>query len=200
MSDAVGLAIVDRVPEGVARTPAPANHCTLVGRARHGDAVWACAEDIRCPIARYILGCDSSQEAINAAAASFVDSRLAATADAARRFVEGFRPLEPRPRVFVYFPACAAPVPADVVVFFLRPDEAMRRLRALVTATGERAEVRTAGAAAMCGDCTASPLLSGRAVLSPGCPGCRREVPLAADEMLFALPSHLARAVHAQAS
>jgi uncharacterized protein (DUF169 family) len=196
MFDAVGISCVDEVPRDTARVPAPGRHCTFVGLARQGKTVWATSEDINCPIARYVLGCDLAGAGMEAAAAAFVESKLAANLDAARRFAAWFRVLEPRRRVFVYFPLDPAPVPADVVVRFLHPEEAMRRLRALVTATGERAEVHTAGSAAMCADCTASPLLTGRAAFSPGCPGSRREAPIAPDEVLIAFPSSLERAVN----
>ena len=198
MPDAVGIALVDAVPSGVARVAAPSRHCTLVGLARRGQTLCATSDDINCPIARFVLGCDLTKMGSEAAAATFVESKLAEDAAAARRLVEGFRVLEPRRRVFVYFPFDGAPIPADVVVRFLHPEEAMRRMRALVTATGERTEVRTAGSAAMCADCTASPLITGRAALSPGCPGSRREVPIAQDEVLLSFPARLERAVSAE--
>ncbi len=198
MPDAVGIALVDAVPSGVARVAAPSRHCTLVGLARRGQTLCATSDDINCPIARFVLGCDLTEMGSEAAAATLVESKLAKDAAAARRLVEGFRVLEPRRRVFVYFPLDGAPVPADVVVRFLHPEEAMRRMRALITATGERTEVRTAGSAAMCADCTASPLITGRAALSPGCPGSRREVPIAQDEVLLSFPARLERAVSAE--
>jgi uncharacterized protein (DUF169 family) len=197
MFDAVGISCVNEAPSDVAHSAAPARHCTFVGLARQGKAVWASSEDINCPIARYVLGCDLTGNAAAAAAPTFVESKCVPDLAAGLRFVSGFPRLEPKPRVFVYFPLAAAPVPADVVVRFLRPEDAMRRLRALVTATGERAELRTAGSAAMCADCTASPLVTGRAALSPGCPGSRREVPIAPDEVLVSFPARLERAVNA---
>ncbi len=197
MADAVGIAVRDEAPSGVARVAAPSRHCTLVGLARKGQTVFATSDDISCPIARFVLGCDPTERGSEAAAATLVESKLAKDHDAALRFAAGFRVLDPRRRVFVYFPIEGAPVPADVVVRFLHPEDAMRRLRALVTATGERAEVRTAGSAAMCADCTASPLLTGRASFSPGCPGSRREVPIAPDEVLVSFPASLERAVNA---
>jgi uncharacterized protein (DUF169 family) len=197
MFDAVGISCVDEAPRDLAHVPAPAKHCAFVGLARQGNTVWAASEDINCPIARYVLGCDLTGAGRDAVAASFIESKLAKDRDAAVRFISGFRVLEPRRRIFVYFPLGEAPVPADVVVRFLHPEDAMRRLRALVTTTGERAEVRTAGSAAMCADCTASPLVTGRAALSPGCPGSRREVPIAPDEVLVSFPARLERAVNA---
>ncbi len=200
MFDAVGIACVEDVPRGVEHVPAPGKHCTFVGLARQGKTLWAASEDINCPIARHVLGCDLKGESSEAAAAALAESKLAKNIDAAARLLSGFRTLEPRRRVFVYFPigseAAAPPgVLTDVVVRFLRPEEAMRRIRAVVTATGERTEVCTAGLAAMCGDCTASPLAIGRAAFSPGCPGSRREVPIDPDEVLLAVPAHLERAV-----
>jgi uncharacterized protein (DUF169 family) len=197
MSDAVGIAVVEEAPGNLARVAAPSKHCALVRLARRGQTLYATSDDISCPIARHVLGCDLTGAGRQAAAASFVESKLVKDSDAALRFVEGFTPLEPRRRVFVYFPAQQAPVPADVVIRFLAPEEAMKRLRALVTATGERAQVRTAGSATICADCTAAPLLSGRAAFSPGCPGSRREVPLTRDEVLVSFPARLERAANA---
>lgn len=186
MKDAVGIAVVETPPADVDHVASPARHCTFVGQARQGKTIWASSDDINCPIARYILGCDATAATRDPALASFLESKLMSDLDAAGRFLDGFRALEPRPRVFVYFPLDAAPVTPDVVVRFLRPDDAMRELRAFVTATGERADVRTAGSAAMCGDCTAGVLVSGRPTFSPGCPGSRREVPIASEEVLVA--------------
>ncbi len=194
MRDAIGIAILDRVPCGIARVAAPASHCAFAGLARDGAQVWAASEDIACPIARHILGCELSGEGLERAAAAFVASTLAPDREAALRFAHGFRTLDPRRRVFVYFPWDDAPLPADVGVWFLPPDVAMMRLRALITATGERAEVRTGGSAAMCGDCTASPLVTGRAALSAGCPGSRRELRLDREHVLLAVPGSFARA------
>jgi uncharacterized protein (DUF169 family) len=197
MEKAVGIALADAAPGAVQRVGVPSRHCTLVGLARQGRVVHATSDDISCPIARHILGCNLTGNGREAAAASFVESKLAPDRAAALRFLDGFLTLEPRRRVFVYFPLAAAPIPADVVVRFLAPEDAMRWLRSLVTATGERAEVRTAGSAAICADCTAAPLLTGRASFSPGCPGSRREVPLAPDEVLVAFPAALERDVNA---
>lgn len=202
MFDAVGISCVENAPRDVERVPAPAKHCAFVGLARQGRVIWASSEDINCPIARYVLGCDPTGTVPTAAAQAFVESKLAKDVDGAFVFLSGFRVLEPRRRIFVYFPLGpeTSPPPgvsADVVVRFLHPEEAMRRMRALVTATGERTEVRTAGSAAMCGDCTAAPLTTGRASFSPGCPGSRREVPIAHDEVLLAFPARLERAVSA---
>lgn len=202
MFDAVGISCTEGTPQGAVRVPAPARHCTFVGLARQGKVVWAASEDISCPIARHVLGCDLTGGGARAAAAAFVESKLVGDLDAGLLFLSGFCALEPRRRTFVYFPVGPEASPpaglsADVIVRFLKPEEAMRRMRALVTATGERAEVRTAGSAAMCADCTASPLLTGRAALSAGCPGSRREVPIASDEVLVSFPSSLERAVNA---
>lgn len=196
MTGAVGIACVETAPVGVARAAGPSRHCSFVGQARQGKTLWTASDDINCPIARHILGCDLTGGGWRSAAAAFVESKLAKDSNAAVRLLQGFRALEPRRRVFVYFPAEEAPVPADIVVRFLKPEEAMRQLRAVVTATGERAEVHTAGSAAMCGDCTAGPLVTGRVAFSPGCPGSRREIPLAVDEVLLALPGKIERVLN----
>jgi len=73
----------------------------------------------------------------------------------------------------------------------LRPNEAMEQLLAITTATGMSCEGQVGGLGAMCGECTATPLLTNKATLSPGCPGSRREAFLAEDELFLSMPYQL---------
>ena len=192
MSDPLGIAILDHLPLGVEHVSAPGRHCTFVGQARQGELVWAAGMEITCPLARFNLGLDPpNQEAIEALAGVIVDWGDARDLETARRFIEGLAPLPFGKRVFVYGPLSAMPFPPDLVLRILRPIEAMDQLLAITSTTGMSSEGRVGGLGAMCGECTAIPLLANKATLSPGCPGSRREVSLAEDEMLLSMPHQL---------
>jgi uncharacterized protein (DUF169 family) len=195
MTDAIGIAVLDHLPLGVAHAETPSRHCTFVGLARQGRTLWASGDDVTCPLARLVLGLDPADAAtVDAVAARLVEWGSAKDFEVARRFLASAATLPFGERVFVYAPLEASPFPPDVIVRFVRPDEAAMRLRALAAATAAGAEGRSAGTGAMCGECTAFPLLTGRAALSPGCPGSRREVFAAPEELFLALPYALDRA------
>jgi|GEM_PF-939036 len=196
MMDAVGISVLDRPPRGVDRAAAPSKHCTLVGQARQGKTLWAGRDDINCPLARFALGIDAPEvRTLDALAATLLEWKAAKDLDAALAFLYRLARLPFQERVFVYTPLRAAVAEADLVVRIVRPEEAMRRLRTLSAATGERAEGRSAGIGALCSECTAFPLVSGTGAISPGCPGSRREAFLDADQMFLALPASLDRAI-----
>jgi uncharacterized protein (DUF169 family) len=195
MLDAVGIAVLDRPPVAIARAAAPSKHCTLVGQARQGQTLWADRDDINCPLARFALGIDAPDaRTLDALAATFLEWKAAKDRDAAFAFLSRLSRLPFQERIFVYSPLRVATAEVDLVVRIVQPDEAMRRLRALFVATGERAEGRSAGIGALCSECTAFPLVSGTGAISPGCPGSRREAFLDADQMFLALPASLDRA------
>jgi uncharacterized protein (DUF169 family) len=195
MLDAVGIAVLDHLPLGIAHADAAGRHCAFVGQARQGKTIWAAGEDVTCPLGRFNLGLDPADAAtLEAVAAKLVEWKTVGDLETGRRVLAGFEPLPFGERVFVYAPLNGGSLPPDVVVRFLRPDEAVLRLRAVVAATGERAEGRSGGTGAMCGECTAFPLMTGRAAVSPGCPGSRREAFAATDELFLALPYALDRA------
>ncbi len=189
MECAIGIAVLDYLPLGVDRAETASRHCTFVGEARRGRVLWASAEDVTCLLARFNLGLDLPDErTLEALAATLVGWGTAKDLKTARRFLSLLSPLPFGERVFVYAPLEALPFPPDLVLRILRPEEAMRRLYALVAATGERAHSASGGPGALCGDCTALPLLTGRPALSAGCRGSRREVSLAEEELFLALP------------
>ena len=196
MLDAVGIVVLDRPPSGVDRAAAPSKHCTLVGQARQGKTLWAGRDDINCPLARFALGIDAPEvRTLDALAATLLEWRAARDRDAALAFLSRLARLPFQERIFVYTPLSAAAAEVDLVVRVVQPEEAMRRLRALSAATGERTEGRSAGIGALCSECTAFPLVSGIGAVSPGCPGSRREAFLDADQMFLALPASLDRVV-----
>jgi len=193
MVNTVGIAVLDHLPLGVDHVDASGRHCTFVGEARQGKIIWAGGEDITCPLARFNLGIDTPDEQTIDALASTLVSGEAKDIEAAQRYIVSLSPLPFGKRVFVYFPLSKMPFPPDLVLFILRPNEAMEKLLAITMSTGERCEGRIGGLGALCGECTALPLLSERAVLSPGCSGSRRETFLASDELFLSIPYLLYR-------
>jgi len=197
MIDAIGIAVLDHLPLGVDHVQASGRHCTFAGLARQGRAVWASGDDITCPLARFNLGLDAPDaETMARISAALVEWKAARDLDTAARLLSSFPRLPFGERVFVYAPLDAAPVYPDLVLRVVRPSDAVQWLRALGAATAERAEGRSGGVGALCGECTAFPLVTGRAAVSLGCPGCRREAFLAPDEILLALPYSLDRAAN----
>jgi uncharacterized protein (DUF169 family) len=167
-----------------------------VGQARQGKTLWAGRDDINCPLARFALGIDAPDvRTLDALAATLLEWKAARGRDAALALLSRLARLPFQERVFVYAPLNAATAEVDLVVRIVQPEEAMRRLRTLSVATGERAEGRSAGVGALCSECTAFPLVSGTSAISPGCPGSRREALLEPDQMFLALPASLDRAI-----
>jgi uncharacterized protein (DUF169 family) len=192
MNDTLGIAILDHLPLGVEHISTPGRHCTFVGQARQGELRWAAGMDIACALARFNLGLDPpNQPTVETLAGVVVDWEAAKDLETARRFIEALAPLPFGERVFVYGPLSAMPFPPDLVLLVLRPNEAMEQLLAIATATGMSCGGHVGGLGAMCGECTAIPLLTNKAMLSPGCPGSRREAFLAEDEMLLSMPYQL---------
>ncbi len=195
MIDTVGIAVLDHLPLGVDHVPSPGRHCTFVGQARQGLAVWASDEDITCPLARFNLGLDAPDpETVARLSKTLVEWRCAKDAETGARLLSQLVRLPFGSRVFVYAPLDKLPFPVDLVVHIVRPEQAMARLRDLAAATAELAQGRTAGIGALCGDCTAAVLVTGRPALSAACPGSRREAFLSECELFLSLPQALDRA------
>jgi len=68
-------------------------------------------------------------------------------------------------------------------------DEIKNLVQESCARTGERIEASLSGIGAACGECTAYPLVVGRANISVGCNGSRPGVGLKNKELLFALPA-----------
>ncbi len=195
MIDAVGIAVLDHLPLGVDHVLSPGRHCTFVGQARQGQVAWASDEDITCPLARFNLGLDAPDpETVARLSRTLVEWKCAKDVETGGRLLSQFARLPFGSRVFVYGPLALVPFPVDLVVRIVRPEEAMARLRDLAAATAELAQGRTAGIGALCGECTAAVLITGRPALSAACPGSRREAFLSESELFLSLPQALDRA------
>jgi uncharacterized protein (DUF169 family) len=192
MIDTVGISILAHLPLGVDHVKAPGRHCSFVGLARQGELLWAAGQEITCPLARFNLGLDPpNRETIDKLAGVIVEWECARDVEIARSFVKTLSPLPFGQRVFVYGPLSKMPFPPDLVLLILTPQRAMEHLLAITTASGELSESPVGGLGALCGECTTVPLLTEKAVVSPGCPGSRREAFLAEDQLFLSVPCQL---------
>jgi len=189
MIDTIGVSVLAHLPLGIEHVKAPGRHCTFVGLARQGEPVWAAGQEITCPLARFNLGLDPpNQETIDALADTIVGWGEANDGETARRFIETLMPLSFGQRVFVYGPLSKMPFPPDLVLLILTPQRAMEHLLALTKESGEVSESRPGGLGALCGECTAVPLLTEKGAASPGCPGSRREAFLTEEQLFLSVP------------
>jgi len=85
------------------------------------------------------------------------------------------------------------PVPPDLVLLILNPEEVFRHVLSITASTGERSDGLVGGIGALCGECTALPLQTKKAAISVGCDGSRREAFLSPKEMFLAIPYSLYR-------
>jgi len=194
MTEKIGIALLDQIPQGIERVASPGRHCTFIGRARKGEILWARGEDFTCPLARYNLGIDppdeSTMEKLAATLVSWGDVRDLETA---HRFIAGLSPLPVSRRTFIYAPLDRMPVPPDLVLLILNPEEVFRHILSITASTGERNDGLIGGIGALCGECTALPLQTKKAAISVGCDGSRREAFLSPKEMFLAIPYSLYR-------
>jgi len=194
MTEKIGIALLDQIPQGIERVASPGRHCTFIGRARKGEILWARGEDFTCPLARYNLGIDppdeSTMEKLAATLVSWGDVRDLETA---HRFIAGLSPLPVSRRTFIYAPLDRMPVPPDLVLLILNPQEAFRHVLSITASAGERNDGLVGGIGALCGECTALPLQTKKAAISVGCDGSRREAFLSPKEMFLAIPYSLYR-------
>jgi uncharacterized protein (DUF169 family) len=194
MEEKIGIALLDHIPQGIERVASPGRHCTFIGRARKGEILWACGEDFTCPLARFNLGIDPPDEStMEKLAVTLVDWGDIRDLETAHRFIAGLSPLPVSRRTFIYAPLDKMPVPPDLVLLILNPEEVFDHVLALTRMTGERSDGLVGGVGALCGECTALPLQTEKAAISVGCGGSWREAFLSPKEMFLAIPYSLHR-------
>ena len=76
----------------------------------------------------------------------------------------------------------------DVVIEVASPDRVFHRLLKNTRTSGKRASANMSGVGAVCGECTALPMISGKTNISVGCGGSRRRAFPGECDMLLALP------------
>lgn len=185
MSELVGVKFYPRPPEGIPRRDIRDKHCRFIGRARR-EAFYVRSEDVDCPLARFYLGIGRTDiENLSRTLVSWSDACDVGTA---RSYLETAIRLGKSSPFIAYFPYPAGDVEPDVVIVIGDADEIKNLVQESCSRTGERIEASLSGIGAACGECTAYPLVTGRANLSVGRNGSRPGIGLKSSELLFALP------------
>jgi uncharacterized protein (DUF169 family) len=203
--DEVGLVISATKPVGLSRVTSPEHHCSFVGFARGGRAFYAQNEDISCPLARFNLGLDQvTPERLGELARTLVGWSDAQNEEIALRYLKSAVTIDASEKYICYFPMenskhalerSEGMVP-DVVVKMGSPAEFMPLIRTITRLTGRRTQGVASGVGAMCGECTAIPMVTGEPNISLGCGGSRPHARLAPDQLLLALPMEHYRLLH----
>lgn len=189
MINKIGIKIVKDNPEKIKRTKESMEHCAFVGLARDGKAFYAQKEDISCPLASYNLGLEEpNDENLRALAKTLVGWDDAKNEDVGLKYLKSRQVLPLEMKYILYFPMPNDEYEPDVVIEILTPDEIMARVREMTYFSGEIGRFFSSGVGAMCGECTAYPVLTGKPNLSVGCSGSRPRTKLKPDEMFLALP------------
>ena len=185
----IGIILSNTEPVGVARVAAPDRHCSLVRLAREGSVFYARNEDISCPLARFNLGLDPKTERnLTELARTLVSWNDAENEEVALRYLKSATTLEVGEKYLCYFPLPNPDLTPDVVIKIGSPEEFMPLVRTMTRLTGRRTPGIASGVGAMCGECTAIPLVTGQPNISLGCGGSRPHAGLDPDQLLLALP------------
>jgi uncharacterized protein (DUF169 family) len=181
---AVCLRVAESLPAGVsAKAPRVAAGCVFWEKAAQGGFATSAADHANCAIGTFTHNLDTTP-------AHEIDRR-----DALRVFADlGYvRPedipaipvLAERPRHVVYAPLAAAPVPPDVVLLFVRPDQTLILSEASQSLEGGFAPAMGRPA------CAVVPQVAntGRSALSLGCCGARAYLDALTDDVaVYAVP------------
>jgi len=186
----IGIKITMDKPVNINRAKTALKHCSFVGLARGGDRFYVQNNDISCPLARYNLGLEKPDDRfMQELAGTLVGWGDARTEEIGIKYLQSRTNLPYARKYIIYFPMPDNEFKPDVVVEVLNPDEVMLKVRELTARTGESIAGHMSGVGAMCGECTAYPMLTGKPNVSVGCTGSRPGAMLEHDELFLALPS-----------
>ena len=189
MANKIGIKIRDTKPNNMDRVKGRCEHCSFVGLARSGQRFYAQNEDISCSLARYNLGLDDPTEAtMRTLARTLVGWADAETEEIGLKYLRGRLKLPYGEKYILYFPMPDRDYEPDVVVLIGPPSKLMAKVRETTYRTGVPADGFSSGVGAMCGECTAYPILTGKTNISLGCTGSRPRTKLKPDEMFLAIP------------
>jgi len=184
------MRIAEDRPRGIDRTRKRGTHCSFVGRALSGDTFYAENSDVTCPLAQYNLGLvDPGKVNLGNLARILVGWGDAVNVSTGIRYLKG----RPRQRYgkkyIIYFPIPRQDIVPDVTIVMGTPYELMYLVREMTCAAGENLDCAVGGVGAMCGECTAVPMVTGRPNVSLGCTGCRPSLGLGSERLLLAIPA-----------
>jgi len=140
--------------------------CELVQKARMGEAFRVSGQS--CSPGDYVLGFSEESPA-----AYYLNSGRYRNAQAAENAALSLPRLKKRFCSIRIEPLSLNKGNFDVLIFFLKPEKAMRIVQASAYSEGKRTVLDTMGAASICGDCTVLALKQGIG-LSFGCKGSRK--------------------------
>ncbi|MEA1928241.1 MAG: DUF169 domain-containing protein, partial [Candidatus Auribacterota bacterium] len=172
-------------PVGIPWLDTRDEHCRFIGRARKG-AFYISSENVSCPLARFYLGIGrTDREKLARILVSWGD---ADNYSAGRAYLEEGICLDRCSPYLVYFPYPTRDLKPAVLIMIGDADEIQVMVQEMCARTGERINSSLSGIGAACGECTAYPLVTGKANVSVGCNGSRPGIGLKSGELLFALP------------
>lgn len=191
MFDEVGIAVSNTRPSGIPRVKRADKHCLFVGQARDGHMFYAQNDDISCPLARFNLGLDAkSDKSLLALAKTLVEWGDAKSEEVALYYLNSALTLPLENKYIIYFPMPYDKLLLPSVIVMLGTSRKLMSLVQIATRlTGERIEAILGGVGAMCGECTAIPVVTGKINISLGCSGSRSQTRLEDGELFMALPS-----------
>jgi uncharacterized protein (DUF169 family) len=158
-------------------------YCELVQRARFGESFLI--NNQGCRVGAYVLG-DTEITPFD----YYYESKRYANMDAARTATENLCRITTKGRSIKIAPFNGEIF--DIMLLFLKPEQAMRIVQAQAFITGEPFVMRTGGIASICSDCTVYPL-QGRIGISLGCKGSRKHSKYGDDEVVVGIPFKLAK-------
>ena len=190
LNNRIGIKIKKDKPINLNRTKGALKHCSAVGMARAGERFYVQNNDISCPLARYNLGLEESDDKfMHHLARTLVGWGDAKTEDIGLKYLQSRPKLPFEKKYILYFPVPDNDFEPDVIIEISNPYELMLKIRELTASTGNSIDGFMSGVGAMCGECTAYPILTGKPNVSVGCTGSRPGAELAPDELFFAIPA-----------
>jgi uncharacterized protein (DUF169 family) len=161
----------------------PDLYCELIQRARYGESF--IIKNQGCRVGAYVLG-DTEITPLD----YYYKSARYSNMDAARTATENLQRMKKKERSIKIAPLKGEKF--DIMLLFLRPEQAMRIVQAQAYICGKPFEIRTGGIASICSDCTAYPLM-GKIGISLGCKGSRKHSKYGDDEVVVGIPFKLAK-------
>lgn len=194
MQNRIGIKITKDKPVNLDHAKEALKHCSFVGLARTGERFYAQNNDISCPLARYNLGLEEPDDKfMHELARTLVGWGDANTEDIGLNYLQSRWRLPYAKKYILYFPVPDNEYEPDVIIEISNPHELMLRVRELTSLTGDSILGFMSGIGAMCGECTAYPIITGKPNVSIGCTGSRPGAELKHDELFLALPTSYRR-------
>jgi uncharacterized protein (DUF169 family) len=187
----VGVKLIkvgEKLPE-IAERAEPMPYCASIARARKGESVVLWKDKHGCPLGAANLGLISVPEKMASGEAHSSAGLLSAPAAASKTVSEIPRIATETIQATLVFPLEKAPLEPEVVILYVKPDQALWVALALNYSRGGRISSSFAGIGGTCGDATVIPYLRNIPNFTTGDFGGRtRRAP---EEMIVGIPVSL---------